>query len=98
MPSPTISKNVRKSWFQTNDLTIINFFKDKNIEIELKNDNNRHFKIFGDKRTIDLYATTGTISSNKTKLGDKTLNYCSYKEMLPERAFDRIFSLATIGY
>lgn len=94
--SPSISKELREAWTNFSNQQIIDFFKNKNINIQLSNSGNRHFKIRGKKRKVDLYATTGTVSANPVKR--LNLKYCSHKEMMPERALERIMSLANFGY
>ena len=95
MPSPTVSVELRKSWLSLSMSDIRNILLKKGAhKVEIKNEKNRHLKIKGKSRSVDLYATTGTVSANRK--GD--LKYCSHKEMQPERAFDRIITLANIGY
>lgn len=96
MPSPIISQELRDAWNKLSNKDIINLFKSKNVNVQIKNSDNRHFKIIGSKRKVDLYATTGTVSSNQIKR--LNLSYCSFKEMLPQRAIERALTLANLGY
>ena len=96
MPSPIISNDLRTLWANFTNKDIIDYFKEKNVNVQIPNSSNRHFKIRGSKRKVDLYATTGTVSANQVKrLG---LKYCSFKEMTPERALERVLTLANLGY
>jgi hypothetical protein len=94
MPSPEIKPELRVAWNKMTNCEVRKSLLDLGLQVELKNSKNRHFKIKGKIRQVDLYASTGTVSANRK--GD--LKYCSHKEMMPLRAFDRIKTLANIGY
>ena len=95
MPSPIISSDLRKAWSALSMSDIRKILLQKGAQkVEIKNEKNRHLKIKGKSRSVDLYATTGTVSANRKG----KLKYCSHKEMMPERAFECILTLAHIGY
>lgn len=97
MPSPNISKELRISWVNFENDKIISTLTSQGIPKEnilVLNSKNRHFKILGQKRTVELYATTGTV--NSAPLG--SLGASTAKGMYPERAIKRIVSLANIGH
>lgn len=94
MPSPDISIELRQSWSSMSNLDIKQALQEKNLSVRLMNEKNRHFKITGDVRTVELYATTGTV--NAVKHG--RLKPSKAKLMMPERAFSRVLSLANIGH
>lgn len=94
MPSPILSVDLRAKWNAISDNEIIEHFKAKKLDIELKNRDNRHFKITGASRPVELYATTGTVNASFHD-GRKP---ASFKKMPPARAFERAESLANIGY
>lgn len=94
MPSPIISVDLRAKWNAISDNEIIAHFKSKNLIVELKNRGNRHFKITGSSRPVELYATTGTVNASFHD-GKKP---ASFKKMPPARAFERVVSLANIGH
>lgn len=94
MPSPIISIELRNAWKSLSVETIKEKLENFGLKVEIKNFNNKHIKIIGKARQVDLYASTGTVSANKSS----SFKYCSYKEMMPERAFKRILSLSNIGY
>lgn len=96
MPSPIISTELRQAWKKLSISNIIDILSKKGLNVELKNYDSKHLKIKGKVRAVDFYASTGTVSANPVE--SAKLSYCSYKEMMPERAFERILSLANIGH
>lgn len=89
-----ISNELRKKWSALDNKSVLSKLESLGLFVELKNSRNRHFKITGKTRVVELYATTGTVNSAP----QGKMNACSYKGMEPERAFKRILSLANIGY
>jgi hypothetical protein len=95
--NPVATRQVREAWRE------MPFHKLKKILLEkLGNDGevrscdskSGHVKVIGKARTIELYTTTGTVNCSP----QGKMKSCNYKNMMPERAIERVVSLAKHGY
>lgn len=94
MPSPSISRERRTQWQALSNQAIIDTFTAAGVTVTLKNSNNRHFKVKGHARPVELYATTGTVNAAQ----HQHRKACTARNMSPERAIERAISLAKHGH
>jgi len=88
------SLELRKAWSAMTDFEIKDLISEKGVKVSLLNTQNRHFKISGKVRDVELYATTGTVNAAK----HENLKPVTAKEMKPHRAILRAVSIADIGH
>jgi hypothetical protein len=84
----------RQAWREINNHAIVKRIENAGLQANLMPSNNRHIKITGGLRPVELYATTGTV--NASPYGQKGASKA--KGMLPERALERAISLAKHGH
>lgn len=93
-PQELATNELRESWKLLSEQSLNQKLTDLGLDFRLCNSKNRHYKIFGTFRNVDLYATTGTVIAAK----HKNLKPCKTIGMKPERALERVKSLANLGY
>lgn len=89
-----ISRELRLEWASLSIESIKASLSERGLNFRLANSKNRHFVVQGKVREVSLYATTGTVNAKKHEGMKPTIA----KEMSPERAFDRLATIANIGY
>lgn len=88
---------VRAAWreLETHDITAKLISRlDSAEQVRVCNSRNRHIKIFGPARTVELYGTTGVVNCGP----HNNMKACKHTNMMPERAIDRAITLATKGW
>lgn len=97
-PRPdSASPETRAAWRALSNEAVLSALQNQLGEsgtIRLCNDKNRHFKIIGNARTVELYATTGLVNCGR----QGSLKPCKHTNMQPERAFSRAVTLAQQGW
>tara|TARA_B100002049_G_C15847452_1_gene277796 strand:+ start:230 stop:535 length:306 start_codon:yes stop_codon:yes gene_type:complete len=66
----------------------------KDVTVRVCNSTNRHIKVIGPARTVELYATTGLVNCAP----HNNLKPCKFTNMMPSRAIERVATLATQGW
>jgi hypothetical protein len=89
-----ISPELRIEWANLSIDDIKKSLVDRGLTFKLANTKNRHFVVQGKVREVSLYATTGTVNAKK----HQNMKPTTAKQMSPERAFDRLATIANIGY
>jgi hypothetical protein len=95
--NPVATKEVRAAWHALPQHKLIDILSERigtDGSVTTCNSASRHIKIIGAERTVELYATTGTV--NCAPQGK--LKSCNYKNMMPERAIERAITLAQKGW
>lgn len=88
------NKRIRISISMGRAKEIMEHFKNKGFKVELKNIDNFHMVITGEKRVVNFYPSTGTIQCNPAK-GLKPFKLIGAK---PETALLRVADIARHGY
>lgn len=84
-------KNIIKSeWAKLSISDIQSRLKEKGLSFKLSKKSNRHFVIKGVVVDVSLYATTGTVSINKSSKVKLVAN----ETLSPQAAFDKLALLA----
>lgn len=89
-----ITPELRDAYKSFSNKDFFDKFKNKVQDVKISCDKNRHIIIKGLKRTVSLYATTGTVNAAP----ENGYNSVNIKGMKPERAIERVISLANFGY
>jgi hypothetical protein len=94
MSIPIASQSLRSAWQQFDNSSVIRAVEERGLSVRLVNAKNRHFKIAGGLRPVELYASTGTVNACQSH----NLKPYSAKQMAPLRAIERLVSLAIFGH
>lgn len=96
MPSPNIPQVLRQAWAEIHGFKLREMIKAECPDVEVRScdSKRRHYKLKGKVRTVNLYASTGTISVEPH--GD--MKGFNQRLMMPERAIKRAVTIANIGY
>jgi len=91
---PLIPPDLREKWADLSVSDIEAVLAEKGLTFRLANYDNKHFIVTGKVRTVSLYATTGTVNATR----HDQMKPFTCKKMAPKRAFERLASIANIGY
>ena len=95
-PADQVSQDVRDAWRELKFHEFMDKLREKatGCVVRVCSMKNRHIKITGPGRAVDLYATTGTINAAPFK----SMKAARATGMKPERAVERALALSTHGY